>query len=67
MCAHNGYRFGTRLRVTNLSNGRSTICVVSDRGSFNSLGRLIDLSFGSFSKIAPVGQGLVRVKIERVK
>ena len=67
MCAHNGYRFGTLLRVTNVNNGKSTVCNVQDTGSFNSMNRAIDLSYGSFSEIAPVNQGLVKVKIERVK
>jgi rare lipoprotein A (peptidoglycan hydrolase) len=67
MCAHNGYRFGTLLRVTNVINGKSTVCNVQDTGSFNSMNRAIDLSYGSFSKIASVNQGLVRVKIEKVK
>lgn len=67
MCAHNGFKFNTKLKVTNLATGRSTICQVEDRGKFNSLGRSIDLSYGSFNKIAPVNQGLVKVKIEKIK
>lgn len=66
ICAHNGYRFGTLLRVTNVKNGKSTVCNVQDRGSFNSMNRAIDLSYGSFREIAPVKKGLVKVKIERV-
>lgn len=65
-CAHNGFRFNTKLRVTNVATGKSTVCRVTDTGNFNSLGRSIDLSYGSFSKIAPVNQGLVRVRIEKV-
>ena len=47
--------------------GRSTICSVQDTGGFNKLNRVLDLSYGSFSKIAPVNQGLVRVRIDKVK
>ena len=65
-CAHNSYRFGTRLRVTNVSNGKSTFCVVRDTGLFHRYGRAIDLSKGSFSKIAPLRQGLIKVKIEKL-
>ena len=67
MCAHNGFRFGTKLKVTNVATGRSTICSVQDTGDFNKLNRVLDLSYGSFSKIAPVNQGLVRVRIDKVK
>ena len=67
MCAHNGFRFGTKLKVTNVATGRSTICSVQDTCGFNKLNRVLDLSYGSFSKIAPVNQGLVRVRIDKVK
>lgn len=58
-CAHNSYRFGTKLRVTNVSNSKATVCKVMDTGKFNRYGRAIDLSKGSFRKIAPLRQGLV--------
>lgn len=64
-CAHRTARFGTVFKVTNLANGRSTTCRINDRGPYSG-NRLLDLSYGSFSKIAPVNQGLVRVKIEKV-
>ena len=67
ICAHNSYKFGTKLKVTNLDNKKSTICNVQDRGDFTKYGRIIDLSYSSFSKIAPVNQGLIKVKIEKVK
>jgi len=67
MCAHNSYKFGTLLRVTNVNNGKSTVCNVQDTGSFNSMNRAIDLSYSSFSQIAPVDQGLVKVKIEKIR
>ena len=66
MCAHNGFRFGTKLKVTNVSTGRFTVCNVQDTGAFTRLGRSIDLSYGSFGKIANPNQGLVRVKIEKI-
>lgn len=67
MCAHNGFRLGTKLKVTNIKNGKSTICQVQDTGAFGKLGRIIDLSYGSFSKIASVSRGTIKVKIEKVK
>lgn len=44
MCAHNGFRFGTRLKITNVATGKSTVCNVQDTGAFNQLGRSLDLS-----------------------
>lgn len=59
--------FGTKLRVTNLSNGKSTIVVVLDRGPAKRLvkaGRIIDLSKNAFSEIANPSFGLIKVKVE---
>jgi len=64
--AHRYLPFGTKVKVTNLNNGKSTVVRITDRGPFIK-NRILDLSYGSFSKIAPVNQGLIRVRIERVK
>lgn len=61
-CAHRTLRFGTVVTIRNLSNNRTTTCVVRDRGPFVG-GRIIDLSTQSFSEIAPLSQGLVNVEI----
>ena len=66
ICAHNGFRLGTKLKVTNVKTGKSTTCKVMDTGGFSKLGRALDLSYGSFGKIANPNQGLVRVKIEKI-
>ena len=42
-CAHKTLPFGTRLKVTNQKNGKSTIVTVTDRGPY-AKGRIIDLS-----------------------
>ena len=63
--AHRSYPFGTRLRVTNQSNGKSVTVVVSDRGPYVS-GRHLDLSVGAFSRIASLSQGVARVCYHRV-
>lgn len=55
--------FGTRLEVTNLSTGESVEVRVNDRGPARRLRRVIDLSQESFSRIADLDQGLVRVEI----
>ena len=62
------YRFGTRLRVTNLENGRSVMVTVCDRGPSRRLvkkGKIIDLSAIAFKAIANLQQGVIRVKVER--
>jgi len=58
--AHRSLPFGTRLKVTNQSNGRSVIVRVNDRGPYVG-GRDLDLSYGAFSSIASPSQGHVRV------
>ncbi len=53
--------FGTRVRVTNLATGGSVTVVINDRGPFG--GRIIDLSSEAFAAIAPLGQGVVEVRL----
>ncbi len=62
-CAHREYPFGTKLRVTHLSNNRTTYCLVNDRGPFID-GRDIDLSYAAAKDIGliPAGTGAVRVE-----
>ena len=62
-CASWGFSFGTRLRVTNLQNGRSVICVVNDRGPAKKLKRLVDLTQTAFREIADPKHGLIRVSV----
>lgn len=62
--ASNSHRMGTKLKVTNVSNGKSVIVKVNDTGGFSKYGRTLDLSQGAFQKIAPLSQGIVKVKIE---
>jgi uncharacterized protein YabE (DUF348 family) len=60
--AHPWLRFGTRVRVTDLLSGRSVVVVINDRGPF-SPGRIIDLSPEAFSALAPLGRGVLDVRI----
>lgn len=41
--AHKTLKFGTKVKVTNIKNGRSVIVTITDRGPF-SKGRIVDLS-----------------------
>jgi len=54
------------VRVTNLSNRRSVIVRVNDRGPFVD-GRLIDLSAGAAKKLGFYKQGTARVLVETVQ
>jgi len=58
--AHRTLPFGTRVLVTNHSNGRSVTVTINDRGPFIK-GRVIDLSRGAASAIGMTGAGLARV------
>ncbi len=65
-CAMWDMPFGTKLRVTNLNNGKSVIVKVNDRGPAKRLvkrGRIVDLSKKAFSKIASLGKGLIKVEV----
>ncbi|MBW3555858.1 MAG: septal ring lytic transglycosylase RlpA family protein [Actinobacteria bacterium] len=55
--------FGTVVKVTNLANGKSTTCRVNDRGPYID-GRIIDLSPHTFSHLAPLEEGVIRVVIQ---
>lgn len=65
-CAHKFYPFGTHLRVTNLSNGKSVIVKVIDRGPFGR-GRIIDLSWAAAKEIGMLAQGVATVKVEMLE
>jgi len=62
-CAHRTLPFGTRLRVTAVDTGASTVVVVTDRGPFVA-GRIIDLSRAAARALGILEQGVARVRIE---
>jgi rare lipoprotein A len=63
--AHRSLPLGTRLRVTNVANGRSVIVRVNDRGPFVR-SRLIDVSLGAAREIQMVRTGKAQVRLEIV-
>jgi rare lipoprotein A len=63
--AHRSLPFGTMVKVTNQSNGKSITIRINDDGP-HVPGRIIDLSEGAFARIASRGQGLANVCISRV-
>ena len=63
--AHTILPIPSYVRVTNLSNGRSVIVRVNDRGPF-SRDRIIDLSYAAAHKLDFVNAGSVRVEVEAI-
>jgi len=61
--AHKSYPLGTKVRVTNLENGKSLKLIINDRGPFVSE-RIIDLSYKAARKLDFVNQGTVKVRID---
>ena len=61
--AHRTLPFGTRVRVTNLANGRSVIVRINDRGPFGR-GRIIDVSRAAARELGMIGSGVARVRLE---
>ncbi|HYI40946.1 MAG TPA: septal ring lytic transglycosylase RlpA family protein [Allosphingosinicella sp.] len=63
--AHRTLPLGTKLRVTNVANGRSVIVRVNDRGPFVGR-RLIDVSLGAAREIQMIRSGTAQVRLEIV-
>ncbi len=60
--AHRSLPFGTRVLVENLTNGRSVVVRINDRGPFVG-GRIIDLSKAAAESIGMLGAGTAQVRI----
>jgi rare lipoprotein A len=61
--AHKTLPFGTRVKVTNLSNNQTVEVTVNDRGPYVE-NRVIDLSKSAAEKLGFVNQGIADVKVE---
>jgi rare lipoprotein A len=61
--AHRYLPFGTKVRVTNLDNGRSVVVRITDRGPFVG-DRVLDLSRGAAQIIGTVGSGVSPVRLD---
>ena len=59
--AHRTLPFGTKVRVTNLRNGKSVVVRINDRGPFIR-GRIIDLSLGAARLVELTRTGVSKVK-----
>ena len=60
--AHRTLPFGTRLRVTNVENGKSVVVRVNDRGPHVS-GRVLDLSYRAAQTLGMTDAGVARVQV----
>ncbi len=67
VAAHPTYPFGTIVRITNLSNGRTRQVRILDRGPASgpqAAGVVIDLSYGAARALGFVSDGRARVRLE---
>ncbi|MGA4506455.1 septal ring lytic transglycosylase RlpA family protein [Propionibacteriaceae bacterium G1746] len=63
--AHKTLPFGTKLKVTNVANGKSVVVTINDRGPYIG-GRCLDLAKGAFLQIAPESAGVAQVTYVQV-
>lgn len=61
--AHKKLPFGTKVKVTNLNNNKSTVVTINDRGPFVK-GRVIDLSVAAATEIGMLKSGVSEVILE---
>ena len=61
--AHKTLPLGTKVRVTNESNGKSEVVTINDRGPYIK-GRIIDLTIGAAERLGFRHRGVATVKVE---
>jgi rare lipoprotein A (peptidoglycan hydrolase) len=61
--AHPTLPFGTKIKVTNLANGKSVEVKINDRGPFID-NRIIDLSLGAAKALEMMETGTARVRLD---
>ena len=64
--AHRTLPFGTKVKVKNISNGKTVKVIINDRGPFVQ-GRTIDLSKKAARKIGILQQGVAQVQLKYKK
>ena len=62
--AHPSLPMGSRVIVKNRDNGKTVLVTINDRGPYAG-GRVLDLSYGSFSRIASPSQGVANICMSR--
>lgn len=61
--AHKTLPFGTRVKITNMSNSATVEVVINDRGPYVD-NRIIDLSKAAAEKLGFINQGLADIRLE---
>jgi rare lipoprotein A len=61
--AHKTLPLGTRVRVTNSTNGKSEVVTITDRGPYKR-GRIIDVTVGVAERLGFVSSGVIPVVVE---
>lgn len=64
--AHKSLPFGTKVKVTNIRNGKSVVVEINDRGPY-AKSRVLDLSQAAFSEIGHTNTGVMQVEYEIMK
>ena len=64
--AHRQLPMGTKLKVTNLANGKSVVVTVNDRGPFVK-GRSLSVTRRAAEELGFIKQGVAKVKFEQVQ
>jgi rare lipoprotein A (peptidoglycan hydrolase) len=63
MAAHRTLPFGTLVKVTNLSNGKTCVVEIADRGPYIG-NRIIDLSYAAANELDFASKGTANVKVD---
>jgi rare lipoprotein A len=61
--AHKTLPLGTKVRVTNMSNGKAEVVTITDRGPYIR-GRIIDVTVGVAERLGFAARGVVPVQVE---
>lgn len=61
--AHRTLPLGSKIKVTNLNNGKEVVVRVNDRGPY-AKGRVIDVSLGAAKKLDMIKTGTTKVSIQ---
>ena len=64
--AHKTYPFNTMIRVTNISNKKTVIVRINDRGPFVD-NRIIDLSLGAAMQLDMLDSGVQKVQLDIIE
>jgi rare lipoprotein A len=65
--AHNSFKMGSIVDVTNIKNNKTVRVTITDRGGFAKYNRVIDLSKAAFMSICDTSAGLCKVNIRLIK